>query len=325
MPAPLLANLRRRADDRAAGRDSPFRTALVVQGGGMRGIYSMGVLKALGDAGLRPGFDHVFGSSAGAVNGAYFVAGQEQAALDGYIEDLSRKDFINPLRLRRILDVDFMVDEVVKRRRRLDLDRLRAARTRLHVSLTDARDGTLRVVTADEPGVDLYEAFRATSALPILYGRSIRVGTSEYMDGGITDYVPLVTALEAGCTDILVVITREPEYRRTRPGLMRWCFRRLLFAGLAPRVRARFLEPDERFNRTMDMLTVPGQSPANVRLSLIHPRDPGRVVGRTTTDKARLRDCVALAREDVEAWIAGQQAAASAAARPGAAAAVLAP
>jgi len=89
------------------------KLGLVVEGGGMRGVVSGGALIAMERVGLTSVFDEVYGESAGAINACYFLAGN--AAFGGriYLEDLTSFRFINPLRRGKILDVDFLIDEVM--------------------------------------------------------------------------------------------------------------------------------------------------------------------------------------------------------------------
>jgi predicted patatin/cPLA2 family phospholipase len=94
---------------------------LVVQGGGMRGVYSMGALAALEEMGFGQCFDHVAGSSAGALNGAYFITGQASYGVETYIHYLSKKSFVNPLRLKKVVDIDYLVDYIGKKARPLHL------------------------------------------------------------------------------------------------------------------------------------------------------------------------------------------------------------
>ena len=61
----------------------------------MRGTYSIGALAALEKEGLTGAFDYVIGSSSGAINGAYFVAEQTRAGIEGYCDNLSNHKFIN--------------------------------------------------------------------------------------------------------------------------------------------------------------------------------------------------------------------------------------
>ena len=76
-------------------RSGELRLGLVVQGGGMRGVYSMGALAALEEAGLRESFDIVTGSSSGAINAAYFLAGQADEAVDLYLRYLNSRECVH--------------------------------------------------------------------------------------------------------------------------------------------------------------------------------------------------------------------------------------
>jgi hypothetical protein len=111
--------LRRRAEGSVPGaRRDGHRLALVVGGGGMRGSYTAGMLRGLERAGLRAGFDEVYGASSGAFSGAAFLTGGAEAGAACYPEDLASRTFIDLRRLgtrRPVLSLDFLVTEVLGR------------------------------------------------------------------------------------------------------------------------------------------------------------------------------------------------------------------
>ena len=145
------------------------KLGLVVEGGGMRGVVSGGALIALEHVGLTSVFDEVYGESAGAINACYFLAGK--AAFGGriYLEDLTSLRFINPLRRGKILDVDFLIDEVMTRIKSLPVERVMQSRSRLFVSITNAADGTGRVVDVKKERPPLLALLKATAAIVPLY------------------------------------------------------------------------------------------------------------------------------------------------------------
>ena len=109
--ANLIKNLRTRADQKTNGKnDSQIKTCLVVQGGGMRAAYSMGCLLALDEFGYRGAFDYILGSSAGAINAAYFLAGQSKMAARIYADYLTQNDFIDFFRPRNILSTKRLME-----------------------------------------------------------------------------------------------------------------------------------------------------------------------------------------------------------------------
>src|SRR6476620_3724661 len=97
--------------------------ALAIEGGAMRGVVSAGMVAALETLGLTNAFDAVYGSSAGAINGAYFLAGQARLGTRIYFEDINNARFIDLRRAlagRPIVDLGYLLDEVAVRRKPLD-------------------------------------------------------------------------------------------------------------------------------------------------------------------------------------------------------------
>src|SRR5436853_7761187 len=93
---PVLELVRARA---GGTRDDRARLALVIEGGGMRGVVSSAMAAAIEARGLTPCFDLVVGTSAGALNGAALLAGVAQACTSAYHSSFATRRFINPYRL----------------------------------------------------------------------------------------------------------------------------------------------------------------------------------------------------------------------------------
>jgi predicted patatin/cPLA2 family phospholipase len=273
---------------------------LVVQGGGMRGIYSMAALAALEEMGFGSCFDHVAGSSAGALNGAYFITGQAAYGVETYIHFLSTRQFVNPWRRKKRVDIDYMIDQVLKQQRPLDLPRLREAPTTLHIPLTDCEQAVTHYVTNRTPDLDLWEAFRATAALPILYNRPVRIGQRLYLDGGLRDLIPLTRVLRAGCRYVIIILTQPLTHRsrrlRTALRAVGWRAARQYSAAL----RKALFSVDADYNRLMADLwaAAQGRNASGTRYLIIAPRSRRQLVTRMTIDSSRLLRCAHRARLD---------------------------
>lgn len=239
---PVNEVLRERARDgsRPGARTDPHRVALVVEGGGMRGVVSVAMCATLQTSGLLPAFDLVTGASAGALNGAALLAGVADASADEYAEGFANRKFINPARLllgRPVIDVGYALDYASER---LDADRhvrtLESA-VELHCVATDVEACAPHRFTGLRTYDDLRAALLASSRLPWIGGDPVEVGGRRYIDGGITEPVALPTALAAGATHVLVLLTRpegsfegltggfgirlvERHMRRINPGLV---------------------------------------------------------------------------------------------------------
>ncbi len=277
---------------------SDIQTGLVVQGGGMRGIYSMASLMALEELGFGKSFDHVLGSSAGAINGAYFLAGQAKLAVTVYLDDISNRNFINYFRFSKIADIDFLVDSVLKKQKYLDTDKVIHSSSTLHIILTDFKTGEAKVFSNRDKGLDLMESMRATASMPILYNRVIYVNGSGYIDGGISDSIPLFRAIDLGCTDIVVVLTRPLSFRRKRPGVFIRFFELPFIRKYPDKVKNILLSEDQYFNCTMDHLENPGKLKSDIRVLVIYPSDTSKMVSRTTKSRRDLLKCALMGRND---------------------------
>jgi predicted patatin/cPLA2 family phospholipase len=298
----LLSNLQRRAYEIRAGKQSEIVTGLVVQGGGSRGIYSMGALQELQESGLGSAFDHVFGASTGALNASCLLSGQADEAVDAYLNDMATPRFVNWLRPRKIVDVDFLVDQIVTAHRCLCVDRILKSPSRLHVVLTDALTRRAHVVTNRDAQVNWLEVLRATMALPWLYGRPVPLNGRTYLDGCLADPVPLLRALAAGCTDILVVLTISPHFR-TNPSWLIDLLERPLLRGYPQEVRDLIRADRGRFNVTMDHIEHAHWRPNHVRLHVIYPSDARQMVSAIATNRHKLRTCALMGRSDARRFI----------------------
>lgn len=280
---------------------------LVVQGGGMRGIYSAGAMTALADAGLAGSFTHIFASSSGAINAAYLMSGQTDLVAAGYADHLNKKSpFIRYWRLNKIVDIDYLVDRILKHSEfPLDVKAVIESPAILHVIVTDLHTAEAVELTSkevgrwDASGELMYELFRATSALPLIYGRVVKIDGRNYVDGGVSDAIPLFRAIEAGCTDITVVTTRNPSFRRNnKRGVLR-ILGLLMLAFHSKALRRKLLAEDRLFNRTMGLLQEPGGLEGKIRITVISPSDESRLAGRATRERRKLWDCAHMGRQDV--------------------------
>lgn len=265
------------------------KLGLVVEGGGMRGVISGGALIAMERLGLTSAFDEVYGESAGAINACYFVAGE--AAFGGriYLEDLTSLRFINPFRCGKILDMDFLVDEVMTRIKPLPVERVMRSRSRLFVSITNVLDGTGRVVDVKKETAPLLSLLKATAAIIPLYNQSVLLEGVPYADGGITDPIPVTNAISSGCTHILVVLTRSKGFvARPSHGVERIVLERWLRRWDPRFVRAFFNVRYRRYNEARAIAFGQVVPPPGVEIAVIAPTGTEPPVTRTTISRRRL-------------------------------------
>jgi predicted patatin/cPLA2 family phospholipase len=188
-------------------------TAVVVEGGGMRGIFSAGVLDAFQARAFNP-FDLAIGCSAGACNLSSYLAGQFDRNRRCYTTQMSRPEFISAGRFFRgghWLDLDYLWDAFL-REDPLDVDAVVANRTRFIVTATAADTGQAAYMEPDADG--MLEALRASSAVPVLYRKFVEIDGRPYTDGGVAASIPVEEAYRRGARRILVLRSRPASYLR---------------------------------------------------------------------------------------------------------------
>src|SRR5687767_15901602 len=103
--------------DAGVGADKR-KTALIVEGGAMRGAWAAGVLACLHDRGQRQ-FDLVYAASSGACSAAYFVAGMLDTSLEIWREHVCGRKLVcktNFLRFKPIIDLAYLIDHIFNER-----------------------------------------------------------------------------------------------------------------------------------------------------------------------------------------------------------------
>src|SRR6187549_57110 len=139
----------------------------------MRGVISAGMVSALEALGLVDAFDAVYGSSAGAINAAYFLGGQAGIGSRIYFEDINNSSFIDMSRAlagRPIVDLGYLLDDVAVRRKPLNVERVLSAGAPLSVIATDVETCASYPLRSFANRSELFTALRAGATMPVLAG-----------------------------------------------------------------------------------------------------------------------------------------------------------
>lgn len=295
---PVIRHIRERIHHHAAPEGDGRRIGLVVQGGAMRGVFTAGALCALDSVGARDAFDRVYGSSGGAVNAAYFLAGQVPLGTSIYYEDLGGRAFIDARRIARgtALDIDYCYDQVVARRKSLDLERVRDSRSLFKIYVTSTDPPAVRAFVQHDAGSahDLHTLLKASAAMPFVYRQPIHYRDRRFVDGAIFAPLPLFDAIADGCTDILVLLSRSLAEAADPP--QGWLMP-LVLGSINWKARAMSKElwkaSQQSLAGVLDLLREAEEHPeatlGGFHLALVSPPG-GFPVGRWTTDRARLID-----------------------------------
>lgn len=257
---PSVADLMRlRLDQNSVrgARQDPYHLALVVEGGGMRGVVAGGMVTAIQELGLTGCFDTIHGSSAGACAGAYLMTDQASLGTSIFYEDINNSKVTNPRRLWRgapIMDTGFITDKVMRTTKRLDVEKIIQSPDLLHIiaTTTDAQETHYsRYATPDQ----FFAILRGTITMPIVGGTSVTIDGKQLVDGGMVQQIPFRSAVQRAATHVLVLLTRrdqELERKKSKPvALLEWLAVRFVYGGVLADLYA---SRSERINNDLRLI-----------------------------------------------------------------------
>jgi predicted patatin/cPLA2 family phospholipase len=192
------------------------RLGLAVEGGGMRGIISAGMLLALKDLDMLDIFDYYTGVSAGSLNLAYVLAGQAGRVISTYFDDMSDHSNLNlhPTRLHHhvVMDIRHMYNDAVERKPLNEaVIRGKYAKS-FKVAVSNVTKSEGELVSYSQVGSRFFEYLMAGATIPVIAGEAWRLNNEDYFDGGLYYINPSQAAEELNCTHALVLNTYPQDF-----------------------------------------------------------------------------------------------------------------
>jgi predicted patatin/cPLA2 family phospholipase len=279
-------------------RNDDARLVLLIEGGSSRGAYSSGMTIAIEQLGLLPLFDAVYGSSAGALSAAWLLCGRAESTMHAWWDPVIMRTTIDPRRaLRRqpVVDTHFLVHTVYTELMPMGFQEILESPVEFHPIATNARTGAATDLrTRIRDWSSLQAALRASTAMPLLTGGPIEIDGDRFIDAGVSEAIPVRTALAQGATHIVALRTRRADETATAPSrgerllLARW-FARHAPGALEPWLRREAVRAEEE-----QLLAT---HPATLQ---IRPPIGSMRIGRTERRATLLRQAVRVGRN--AAW-----------------------
>jgi predicted patatin/cPLA2 family phospholipase len=186
---------------------------LVLEGGGMRGLYTAGVLDFFMEKGLY--FPYVIGVSAGACNGASYLSRQRERSKNinvNYVGDSRYLSIKNLLTKRSLFDMDFIFKEITEELNPFDYNTFFNTKDEFVIVTTECTTGKA-VYFYKSKCKDIMTVLRASSSLPFI-SPIVKFQGMELLDGGIADPIPIRKSIEDGNHKNVVILTRNKGYRK---------------------------------------------------------------------------------------------------------------
>jgi predicted patatin/cPLA2 family phospholipase len=201
----------------------------------------------------------------------------------------------NLLHRKPIIDLAYLVDEIIRQRVPLSVAALEQAPTQFYIVLTDCRTAApVYFHAADER---VFAALRATSSLALATRGFDYVDGQPYADGGVADPIPLRQAIQDGATDITVVLTHDPAFRLK--AIPRW-MGKLAYPEFPEVARAWTARQNVLYNAALDLMNQP---PPGVLIRVFRPMRP-MPVGSFTVEPRQIAAALALGHDEARQQMA---------------------
>ena len=257
-------------------------TALVLEGGGLRGVFTCGVLDCFMDHGIT--FPFTVGVSAGACNGLSYMSGQRGRAKSSNIDLMDKHHYIGFRYLLTqgcIMDFKLLFEDFPERIIPYDYASYFSNPNRFVMVTTNCLTGKAEYFEEKSSSERIMSIVRASSSLPFV-SKITYVDGIPMLDGGIVDSIPVIYASEQGYEKQLVVLTRNKGYRK-KSSKMRIA---KAFYRKYPALQRALTERNAVYNQTMDLIE---QLEEQGKVKVIRPLKPIQV-GRMEKDTAKLRE-----------------------------------
>ena len=255
-------------------------TALVLEGGGLRGVFTCGVLDCFMDHGIR--FPFTVGVSAGACNGLSYMSGQRGRAKSSNIDLMDKYHYVGLKYLLTqgcIMDFKLLFEDFPEKIIPYDYDAYFSNPDRYVMVTTNCLTGKAEYLEEKSSSERVMSIVRASSSLPYVT-KITYVDGIPMLDGGIADSIPVRYAMDQGYENLVVVLTRNRGYRK-KSGKIRIA---KAFYRKYPALQNALMERNTVYNRTMDLIeSLEDQG----KITVIRPIRPLEV-GRMEKDTAKL-------------------------------------
>ena len=258
-----------------------IEAGLVVEGGGMRGVYTAGVLDYFMEKNLY--FDDCYGVSAGACHISSYVSkqiGRSMKVTLDYINDKRYCSVNSLIKTGDMFGVEMLYDLIPNKLELYDYDTFNKFKGNFYSVVTNCKTGKAEYMKIKDMKKDII-AVRASSSLPLL-SRIVEINGKEYLDGGITDSIPIKKSIKDGHKKNVVILTRDKTYRKSKPKFLSFFkLKYKKYPNLVKAIENRY----KMYNETLDFIE---EEKAKNKVFIIQPKLPVKI-SRIEKDKDKLK------------------------------------
>lgn len=196
------------------------KIGLVLEGGGHRGIYTAGILDVFAQNNIS--FDGIMGVSAGCIHGVSFLSGQIGRSVrytTRFCNNPSYMSFKSLIKTGDFFNVDFCYYKLPETLDPFDNDAFDKNPTPFYAVCSDVKTGKAVYHKCDTVRGEKIKWIQASASMP-LAAKIVKIDEGEFLDGGITDSIPIKKMQELGYSKNIVILTQEAGYRKKPNSLL---------------------------------------------------------------------------------------------------------
>lgn len=265
---------------------------IVLEGGGMRGLYTAGVLDYFMEQGLY--FKNCYGVSAGACQACSYVSKQIGRAKDVFLEYINDDRYASMKNLLTTGDYfgkEFSMVTIPNELLLYDYDTFSNSTSNFYAVVTNVETGKPEYLKINDMREDIDKVW-ASSALPVI-SRIVEIDGKKYLDGGVSDSIPVMKSIKDGNKKTVLILTRDPAYRKSENKLL--SVMKMMYKEYPKLIRAM----EKRHVRYNQILAKISRLEMEGKIFVIQPKAPVKA-GRLEKDTKILEDLYHLGYEDAK-------------------------
>lgn len=247
------------------------KATLVLEGGATRGVFTSGALDYLMEKDFYTSY--VIGVSAGSCNAVGYVSKQPGRTRDCMIQKDKEYSYYYGFRKfikeKSLMDMDMVFDRYPNEIYPFDYDTYFASDIECEIVTTNCVTGRAEYMTEDSDRQRLMKICRASCSMPLICPM-VNVDGIPYLDGGLADSIPIERAMEIGNGKSIVILTRNPGYRKKMPSRATVQLYRRAYKKYPNLIRS-IVNRSIVYNRTMKLLE---QQEAEGKIFVLRPLIP---------------------------------------------------
>ena len=226
------------------------KIGLILEGGGMRGIYTAGVLDFFINKNIE--VDLVVGVSAGGCHAASYLSKQYNRAFKTNIDYIDHKDYIsfkNLIKNGSIFGMDLIFNKIPNELYPYDYETFNNSKSNFTVVTTNCETGEAEYFRLNDMKKDIMY-LQASCSIP-MFTNIVEIDGLKLVDGGVSDSIPIEYAIKQGCNKNIVILTRDETYVKNKVKFLPFVKRKYKkYPKLVKSIENRHL----KYNKTLNLI-----------------------------------------------------------------------